>query len=241
MYEAVKPRFAMPVHGGPVHLAAHADLALTLGVEAAITPVNGGVYELSHTGLSCLGRVPSRLVAVLGDGAGTIVPWNDVEKAAILTEDERKRLDDQVERERARGERMAKRGVGREGAGKAGANKAAAGRDGSVRPSDGDRGKRGGRSTAVREQAPVHGAQARPFETVVTRQSRATRRDEPVAKADAGHPSQDARPVAARKPASAKPAVAQPRGVAARKAPTKPGALDRTFIAMMSKLSFKKR
>ena len=246
MYEAVKPRYAMPVHGGPVHLAAHAELALALGVEAAVTPVNGGVYELSGTGLSCLGRVPSRLVAVLGDGAGTIVPWNDVEKAAVLTEDERKRLDDQVERDRARGERMMKRGLGKGGAGKGGAGKArTGGRDGGVRPGSEERGKRGGRSAAVREPAPVHGAQTRPFETVATRPSRATRRDEPVP--DAGRPSQDARPsAAARKPASAKPAtmkptVAQPRVTAARKTPTKPGALDRTFIAMMSRLGVKKR
>ncbi len=109
MYGAVKPRFAMPVHGGPTHLAAHAELALGLGVKAALTPVNGGVYQLSETGFECLGSIPSRLVAVLGDGAGTFVPWDDVEKVAILTADERERLDAQLEQERARGERTMKR------------------------------------------------------------------------------------------------------------------------------------
>ena len=169
MYEAVRPRFAMPVHGGPTHLAAHAELALALGVEAALTPVNGGVYELSDAGLRRLGRVPSRLVAVLGDGAGTLVPWDDDEKAAVLTTAERERLDEQIERERARGDRMVKRAADRPRAGK---------RDG---VGDEGRGKRGGRAAGTREQAPVRGAQTRPFETVAARPSRAPRRDEAAA------------------------------------------------------------
>ena len=273
MYEAVKPRFAMPVHGGPSHLAAHAELALGLGVEAALTPVNGGVYELSGAGLTCLGRVPNRQVAVLGDGAGTIVPWNDVEKVAILTEDERKQLDEHVERERARGDRMMKRIANQARPG---------GRDGkTARAGDGDRGKRGARS-AVRDRAAVQGAAPVPRVATATRTatvqgtqersakavaSRAARGDGAVA-GKLGRQGQDGRAATApsRTPAKAKPAAAPQREPAARKvapkpavikpavikppAPkqvatkqvaTKPAALDRGFIAMMSRLGSKKR
>ena len=103
MYDLVRPRFAIPVHGSPTHLAAHASLAVELGVETAMTPINGGVYELSEGAIACLGRIPNRLVAVLGDGAETMVPWNETAKIALLTDGDRQRLEQHIEREASRG------------------------------------------------------------------------------------------------------------------------------------------
>ncbi len=253
MYEAVKPRFAVPVHGGPGHLAAHAELALALGVETVVTPVNGGVYELSGTALTCLGRIPSRLVAVLGDGANSIVPWDEAAKAPVLTEAERRGLEEQAERERARSDRMMKRLADQARPG---------GRDGkTARPADGERGKRGARVAVVREQAPVRGAQKR---TAAAAPSRAARGDGAAVggKPDAGRagqagqaarPREDARasrapagPVAKPKAKLVQPKPMQPKTVpaqptrVARDAVPKPAALDRDFIAMMSRLGTKK-
>ncbi len=177
MYAAVSPRIALPVHGSPAHLAAHAALARDCGVERAVEPVNGGVYELSAEGLATLGRLPERLVAVLGDGASTMVPWDDHSKTAALSDAERSRLDAHLERERARSERHASR------AGRADAKgpprgdaqeqdrtreqKRDAGRDKPRRTRSGD--------AAAREKAPVRGAATRSFEVVVARSPRAPR------------------------------------------------------------------
>ncbi len=240
MYEAVKPRFAMPVHGGPTHLAAHAELALALGVEVAVTPVNGGVYQLSDAGLECIGRIPNRLVAVLGDGAGTMVPWNDDEKIAILTEDDRERLDAQIERERARSDRTTKRMAEKE---------RGAGREASVRP---DKGKRNGRSAAG-ETAPAQGVRKRSSKadaasatgavsTVAVFASGQPRNGRPVGEAHRSSRNAGVSAELAGKPAkaNAKPAVARTREAGVRKAAIMPAALDRTFIAMMSRLGGKK-
>jgi ribonuclease J len=47
MYEWVRPRFAVPVHGEARHLEAHADFALTLGVEDSLAPRNGDLIRLA--------------------------------------------------------------------------------------------------------------------------------------------------------------------------------------------------
>lgn len=105
MYQAVRPKIAMPIHGTPVHLDAHAELALSLGVSGALTPIDGGVYQLSSEGLACLGRLTLGRVAVMGDGAETIVPWDDSTATAVLTEPDQVRLDGYLESERERAER----------------------------------------------------------------------------------------------------------------------------------------
>ena len=228
MYGAVKPRFAIPVHGSPTHLAAHASLAVELGVETVVTPVNGGVYELSDAGLACIGRVPNSLVAVMGDGAGTMVPWDDGAKVALLTAEDRRRLEDHAERERLKSERRTQR--------LAAEDQSKPRRDGDRRGrSDGeDRGERGARSNGGREAAPVRGAQTRPFDTVATRPKR-LRSDAPAAvsikrtKAASGDVAKGTSPAVA----VAKPA----RRLPARKVKSTPGALDRHFIEMMSKTS----
>ncbi len=47
MYETVKPRIAVPVHGEARHLAEHCALALSLGVEKAIEIKNGDLLQLA--------------------------------------------------------------------------------------------------------------------------------------------------------------------------------------------------
>jgi ribonuclease J len=47
MYAWTKPKIAVPVHGEPMHLAAHADLARELGVPAVITIKDGVITRLA--------------------------------------------------------------------------------------------------------------------------------------------------------------------------------------------------
>jgi len=47
MYEWVRPKYAIPVHGEARHLEAHADFALTLGVKDSIAPRNGDLIRLA--------------------------------------------------------------------------------------------------------------------------------------------------------------------------------------------------
>lgn len=47
LYGWLKPQIAIPVHGEPMHLAAHADLARELGVDSVIPALNGDVIRLA--------------------------------------------------------------------------------------------------------------------------------------------------------------------------------------------------
>ena len=47
MYSWIKPQIAIPVHGEPMHLAAHADLARELGVETVVIVKDGTVTRLA--------------------------------------------------------------------------------------------------------------------------------------------------------------------------------------------------
>ncbi len=47
MYEYVRPQIALPVHGEPLHIRAHADLARTLQVPEVFEPRNGKVFRLA--------------------------------------------------------------------------------------------------------------------------------------------------------------------------------------------------
>jgi len=59
MYEWVRPRFSIPVHGEARHLEAHAEFALTLGVEGAIAPRNGDLIRLAPGEPEIVDEVPS--------------------------------------------------------------------------------------------------------------------------------------------------------------------------------------
>ncbi|MDZ7627240.1 MAG: ribonuclease J [Parvularculaceae bacterium] len=59
MYEWVRPKYAVPVHGEARHLEAHADFALTLGVKDAIAPRNGDVIRLAPGEPEVIDEVPA--------------------------------------------------------------------------------------------------------------------------------------------------------------------------------------
>ena len=184
-----------------MHLAAHKELALTLGVDDAIAPIDGGVYELANGQLTGLGRLTIGRVAIMGDGAGTIVPWDDSKAAAVLTAADRTRLDTYLDSERDRAERRASGADRRSRSsrqdappnGRARANPEQATPERAARPArkatsergntpgQSDRiakGKRGrNRAKPQGEPPPVHGAQTRTFE-VETRRARRLSREE---------------------------------------------------------------
>ena len=159
MYAAVRPRLAMPVHGTPMHLAAHADLARDLGVEA-LTPCDGGIYELTEAGLSAIGRLELGRVALLGDGAATLVPWSDAARQPVLSGPEAKRLEAHMRAESERLKRKMERLAGGDHRSQRGTKR---GHRGDERP-------RGGRDP--QRSAGFHAAEVtRPF-TIETRNGR---------------------------------------------------------------------
>jgi ribonuclease J len=90
MYEMVKPRFAIPVHGSPVHLEAHARLAAGSGVEGVVTPQEGGIYAVSRQGVRQVAQVNMRLQAELGDDNRSKIPWNEAKVRAAIQQIEAK-------------------------------------------------------------------------------------------------------------------------------------------------------
>lgn len=74
MYELVRPRFAVPVHGTVEHLEAHARLARSCGVERALIPEDGDVVRLAEHGTAMVGHIEPRRLAFDGQG---LVPWQE--------------------------------------------------------------------------------------------------------------------------------------------------------------------
>ena len=64
MYALTRPKISVPVHGERRHTKAHAQLALELGVEHAITPRNGDMVQLAPNAPVVIDSVPAgKLVA----------------------------------------------------------------------------------------------------------------------------------------------------------------------------------
>lgn len=59
MYQWVRPRIAVPVHGEPRHMMAHARLALACQVPQAIVPSNGALIRLAPGPAAKIGEVPA--------------------------------------------------------------------------------------------------------------------------------------------------------------------------------------
>lgn len=59
MYGWVKPRIAVPMHGEARHLAAHAELARSLGVETVISARNGSVVRLCPEPAEIIDEAPA--------------------------------------------------------------------------------------------------------------------------------------------------------------------------------------
>ncbi len=66
MYQMVRPRVAIPVHGEARHLAAHAELALECQVADALVIDNGDVVRIDTRGATIAGEVPSGRLAADG-------------------------------------------------------------------------------------------------------------------------------------------------------------------------------
>jgi ribonuclease J len=71
MYQWIRPRIAVPVHGEPRHLVEHAKLARSLQVPEAFVVGNGDLLQLAPGPAKVLGRVPVGRLAL--DGR-TLVP-----------------------------------------------------------------------------------------------------------------------------------------------------------------------
>jgi ribonuclease J len=70
----LQPKFFMPVHGEQVHLKAHADLAVSMGMpeENILTGVNGSVIELTKKSAKSTGTVTAGKILVDGLGVGDV-------------------------------------------------------------------------------------------------------------------------------------------------------------------------
>lgn len=66
MYEWVRPRFAIPVHGERLQMEKHGLLARDCGVENAIIPENGKVIEITQQDVREIGHVHSGVLAIEG-------------------------------------------------------------------------------------------------------------------------------------------------------------------------------
>ena len=66
MYEWVRPKIAVPVHGEARHIHEHAKFAVELGVPVAIEPTNGVVINLSAATPGIVGRVEWGYLALDG-------------------------------------------------------------------------------------------------------------------------------------------------------------------------------
>lgn len=77
MYEWVRPRYSIPVHGEARHLEEHAEFAVSLGVEGAIAPRNGDLIRLAPGKPEIIDETPAGRWLLDGDilmpeGAGPL-------------------------------------------------------------------------------------------------------------------------------------------------------------------------
>ena len=66
MYELVRPKIAVPVHGEARHIHEHALFAKSLGIKTAIEPCNGVVINLTAATPGIIGQVESGYIALDG-------------------------------------------------------------------------------------------------------------------------------------------------------------------------------
>lgn len=67
MYQLVRPRIAVPVHGELRHMLEHADLAEDCQVQQAVVAENGGLIRLAPGRAEIIGQVPVGRLAVDGN------------------------------------------------------------------------------------------------------------------------------------------------------------------------------
>jgi ribonuclease J len=96
MYQWVRPKIAVPVHGEPQHLRAHAELARMCQVPDAIVPENGELIRLAPGNAEIVDHVTAGRLAVDGDRLlpidGTVIRgrtrmlWNGVLIATVVVD-----------------------------------------------------------------------------------------------------------------------------------------------------------
>ena len=86
MYELVRPRVAIPVHGELVHIHQHAKMAKEWGVPHSVTVEDGCVVSLSHDKTEIIGQVQARQLALDGH---TFLPAH---RASVVQEASPERL-----------------------------------------------------------------------------------------------------------------------------------------------------
>ncbi|MBE7637585.1 RNase J family beta-CASP ribonuclease [Sneathiella sp. P13V-1] len=72
MYDVVKPKISVPVHGEARHLEEHCDFALSKGVEKAISVRNGDLVRLAPGNAEIIDTVPSGRLAVDAGGLSSL-------------------------------------------------------------------------------------------------------------------------------------------------------------------------
>ena len=85
MYNIVKPKCAMPIHGENRHLVANGLIAVKTGVDPknVVLAEDGDVVDLYHGQAAVVGSVPCGYVYVDGDSVGEITD-EELEKRRIL-------------------------------------------------------------------------------------------------------------------------------------------------------------
>jgi len=81
LYRWVKPRHLLPVHGERLHQQAHQELAVEMGIEAPLAPVNGDLIRLDGEGLSLEMRYPQR-PTIITQNAMTPLPGLAAERGS---------------------------------------------------------------------------------------------------------------------------------------------------------------
>ena len=85
MYNIVKPRNAMPIHGENRHLVANGLIAVKTGIEPenVVLAEDGDVVDLYHGKAAIVGSVPSAYIYAAGDSVGEFT-HEELEKRRIL-------------------------------------------------------------------------------------------------------------------------------------------------------------
>ena len=86
MYGLIKPKYAVPVHGGPAQLADHAALAESCGVQSLI-PNSGSVLQVTTSGVREMTVVPVDLICQYATPEGDppeFGAWNEEIRNSIL-------------------------------------------------------------------------------------------------------------------------------------------------------------
>jgi ribonuclease J len=67
LYKLVQPKVVLPVHGEPLHLAAHAAFAKEQGVPEVVRGKNGDIVRLTAGRAAVIGSAPSGILVKDGD------------------------------------------------------------------------------------------------------------------------------------------------------------------------------